>query len=95
MICLPEQRFPDLASSPTIPDDLEELAQKSGVLVARAEGKVRAVPAPSAATRALSLSDGTGVLCLEWLAVDTDDQPIETTTGYCDLREEYCKLEMR
>jgi DNA-binding GntR family transcriptional regulator len=58
LVCLPQQRFPNLASNPTLPDDLEELAQNSGVLVARAKGKVRAVPAPSAAVKALSLTDG-------------------------------------
>jgi DNA-binding GntR family transcriptional regulator len=95
LVCLPEQRFPNLGSATTIPDDLEELAQNSGVLVARAEGKVRAIPAPHAAARALSLSEGAFVLCLERLCFDTDDLPIETMTAYYDLKDEYCKFEMR
>jgi DNA-binding GntR family transcriptional regulator len=80
LVCLPQQRFPNLASNPTLPDDLEELAQNSGVLVARAKGKVRAVPAPSAAAKALSLTDG---------------QPVETMTSCYNLGNEYCKLEIR
>jgi len=95
LVCLPEQRFPSLGSDAAVPDDLEELAQNSGVLVARAEGKVRALPAPHAAAKALSLSDGTIVLCLERLAFDTDDRPIEAMTAYYDLKDEYCRLEMR
>ena len=95
LVCLPEQRFPNLGSGTTIPDDLEELAQNSGVLVARAEGKVRMIRAPHPAARALSLSDGTLVLCLGRLAFDTDDLPIETMTAYYDLKDEYCKFEMR
>src|SRR5262249_12196806 len=95
LVCLPEQRFPNLSTCATLPDDLEELAQNAGVLVARAEGKIRAVPAPHAAARALSLADNRVVLCLERLAFDTDDQPIETMTAYYDLADEYCELEMR
>jgi DNA-binding GntR family transcriptional regulator len=58
------------------------------VLVARAAGKVRAVPARSAAAKALCLSEGTVVLCLERLAFDAADQPIKTMTAYYDLRED-------
>jgi GntR family transcriptional regulator len=95
LVCVPDRRFPDLASRSVLPDDLEELAHNSGVLVARAEGKVRAVPAPHAAATALSLAEGSVVLCLERLAFDTDDQPIETMVAYYDLKDGYCRLEMR
>jgi DNA-binding GntR family transcriptional regulator len=64
-------------------------------LVARAEGKVRIMPASPAAAAALSLPDRTAVLAVERVAFDTDDEPIETMTAYYDLREEYCRLEMR
>jgi GntR family transcriptional regulator len=95
MICVPERRFPGLVTRPTIPDDIEELAQDCGVLMARAEGKARAVPAPQGAATALSLAADAVVLCLERVTFDTDDQPVEAMTGYYDLRNEYCKLEMR
>lgn len=95
LVSLPERRFPALAASSAPPDDLEELAQSAGIIVARAEGKVRAVRAPPAAATALSLADATVVLCLERLAFDTDDRPIETMTAYYDLENEYCRLEMR
>jgi len=48
-----------------IPDDLEELAKISGVLLARAEGKVRALAVPSEVAAALSVAERTVVLCLE------------------------------
>jgi GntR family transcriptional regulator len=95
LVCVPNRRFPDLASRATLPDDVEELAHNSGVLVARAEGKVKAVPAPHAAKTALSLADGAVVLCLERLAFDTDDQPIEAMLAYYDLEDGYCRLDMR
>jgi GntR family transcriptional regulator len=95
LVCVPERRFPDLLSRAAIPDDLEELAQGSGVLVARAEGKVRALPVPPAAAKALALADGTVVLSIERLAFDTEDQPVEMTTAYYNLKSEYCKLELR
>jgi len=95
MVCLPQRRFPELATRATIPDNLEELAQDCGILLARAEGKVRALATPQGAAAALSLAVGTVVLCLERLAFDTDDQPIEAMTAYYDLKNEYCKLEMR
>jgi len=93
--CLPDRRFPGLAEQVEIPDEIEGLAQACGVLVARAEAKVRVMPASQAAAAALSLADRTPVLTLERVAFDTDDQPIETMTAYYDLREEYCRLEMR
>jgi GntR family transcriptional regulator len=93
--CVSEQRFPGLASQTDIPDDLEELAQDHGVILARAEAKVRVVPAPPAAAQALSLADQAPVLSMERLAFDTDHEPIEAMTAYYDLREEYCRLEMR
>jgi DNA-binding GntR family transcriptional regulator len=71
------------------------LAQSWGLLVARAEAKVRTRPAPAAAAAALSLRDGAVVFSLERLAFDSDDQPIEMMTAYFDLRDEFCKLELR
>jgi DNA-binding GntR family transcriptional regulator len=53
------------------------------------------MPASPAAAAALSLPDRTAVLAVERVAFDTDDEPIETMTAYYDLREEYCRLEMR
>jgi GntR family transcriptional regulator len=95
MACLPDRRFPRLAEQEDIPDELEGLAQACGVLVARAEAKVRVTPAPAAAAAALALPERTAVLMLERVAFDTDDEPIETMVGYYDLREEYCRLDMR
>jgi GntR family transcriptional regulator len=93
--CLPDRRFPGLADQEEIPDELESLAQARGVLVARAESKVRITPATPAAAAALALPERTAVLTIERVAFDTDDQPIETMTGYYDLREEFCQLDMR
>jgi GntR family transcriptional regulator len=95
LLCLPGRTFPDLATRSAIPDDLEELAQDAGVLVAWAQGKVRAMPVPPAAATALALPEGTVVLCLERLALDTDGQPVELMIAYYDLRNEYCRLVMR
>lgn len=95
LVCLPERRFPGLAARAEIPDNLEGLAQAWGILVARAEGQVRAVPASPAAAAALSVADGAAVLSLERIAFDTDDQPVEAMTAYFDLRNAYCRLEMR
>lgn len=94
-VCLPDRRFPGLAEQADMPDDLEGLAQARGVLVARAEAKVRLMPASPAAAAALSLPDRTALLALERVSFDTDDEPIEAMTAYYDLRDEYCRLEMR
>jgi GntR family transcriptional regulator len=93
--CLPDRRFPGLAEQEEMPDELEGLAQACGVLVARAEAKIRVAPAPPAAAAALALPERTAVLTLERVAFDTDDEPIETMIGYYDLREEFCRLDMR
>ena len=92
---LAARRFPGLAESVGFPDELEELAQDQGVLLARAEAKVRLAPATSAAAQALSLAERAPVLSVERLAFDTDHEPVEAMTAYYDLREEYCRLELR
>jgi GntR family transcriptional regulator len=94
-VCVPERLFPGLAARPSVPDDFEELAQLSGLLVARAEAKVKAAPAPPSAASALALAGNTIVLTLERLAFDTDDHPIEALTAYLNFKDAYCKLEMR
>jgi GntR family transcriptional regulator len=94
-VCLPERRFPDLMSNASIPDDLDEIAQNSGILLARAEGKFRVLSVPAEVATTLSVAEGTIVLCLERVAFDTDDTPIEAMTAYYDLKNEYCRLMMR
>lgn len=94
-ISLPDRRFPGLVEQTAIPDELEELAQDWGVILARAEAKIRVAPVSYAAAVALSLADGTPVLSVERLAFDTDHEPVEAMTAYYDLREEYCRLDMR
>jgi GntR family transcriptional regulator len=94
-VALAERRFPGLAEGAEFPDELEELAQERGVLLARAEAKVRLTPASSAAAQALSLAECAPVLSVERLAFDTDHEPIEAMTAYYDLREEYCRLDLR
>lgn len=91
---VPQRRFPELAGRTGIPDELEELAQEQGVILARAEARVRLAPAPPAAAQALDLAAGTPVLAVERLAFDTDREPVEAMTAWYDLREEYCRLEM-
>jgi GntR family transcriptional regulator len=95
LVCLPEGRFPDLVLHSRLPDDLEELAQISGILLARAEGKIRALAIPSSVATALSIAEGTIALCVERIAFDTDDKPVEAMTAYYDLKNEYCGLGMR
>jgi GntR family transcriptional regulator len=95
LVCLPERRFPDLMSRPSIPDDLEDLTQATGILLARAEGKIRVLAVPSRVATALSVAEGTVAMALERVAFDTDDKPVEVTTVYYDLKDEYCRLVMR
>jgi GntR family transcriptional regulator len=94
-VSLPDRRFPGLVGHQEIPDELEELAQGWGVILARAEAKVRVAPVSSAAAVALSLAERTPVLSIERLAFDTDQEPVEAMTAYYDLREEYCRVDMR
>jgi len=71
------------------------IARNSGVLVARAKGKVRVLAVPSQVATALSLAEGAIALCLERVAFDTDDKPIEVMKAYYDLKNGYCRLVMR
>jgi GntR family transcriptional regulator len=90
-----DRRFPGLAGQADIPDELEDLAQDRGVILARAEAKVRLAPAPASAAQALAVAERTPLLVLERIAFDADQEPVEAMTAYYDLREEYCRLEMR
>jgi GntR family transcriptional regulator len=94
-VALPDRRFPGLVGHEDFPDELEELAQDWGVILARAEARVRVAPVSSAAAVALSLAEGTPVLSMERLAFDTDHEPVEAMTAYYDLRDEYCRLDLR
>jgi GntR family transcriptional regulator len=94
-VCLPDRCFPGIVLGPEPAGGLEELAQGWGLLVARAEVKVRAIPAPPSAATALSLRPGATVLSFERLAFDTDGQPIEMMTAYLSLEDGFCSLEMR
>jgi GntR family transcriptional regulator len=94
-VSLPDRRFPGLVGRTDIRDELEELAQDWGVILARAEARVRVAPVSSTAAMALSLAEHTPVLWMERLAFDTDHEPVEAMTAYYDLREEYCRLDMR
>ncbi len=93
--CVPDRRFPGLSEHPEIPDELEELAQDHGVILARADAKVRLAPASAAAAEALSLAERTPLLSMERIAYDTDQEPVEIMTAYYDLQEEYCRLDLR
>jgi GntR family transcriptional regulator len=90
-----DRRFPGLAEQDDIPDELEDLAQDRGVILARAEAKVRLAPASAAAAQALAVAERTPLLALERIAFDADHAPIETLAAYYNMREEYCRLEMR
>ncbi len=90
-----DRRFPGLAEQAEIPDELEDLARDRGVILARAEAKVRLAQASAAVAQALALAERTPLLALERLAFDADHEPVEAMTAYYDLREEYCRLEMR
>jgi GntR family transcriptional regulator len=94
-VCISDRRFPGLAGQADIPDELEGLAQDRGVILARAEAKVRLEPAPPAVAQALSLAERTPLLSLERIAFDADHEPVEVMIAYYDLRGEYCRLEMR
>ena len=94
-VSVSDRRFPGLAEQADIPDELEDLAQDRGVILARAEAKVRLAPASAAAAQALALAERTPLLALERIAFDADHEPVEAMTAYYDLREEYCYLEMR
>jgi len=95
LICLPARRYSNLMSQSPLPNDLEELALVSGIVVARAEGKLRAQAVPSSVATALSVADGTIALYLERIAFDSEDTPVELMTAYYDLKSEYCELVMR
>jgi GntR family transcriptional regulator len=95
LVSVSDRRFPGLAAQADFPDELEDLAQDWGVILARAEAKVRLAPASAAAAQALALAERTPLLALERIAFDADQEPVEAMTAYYDLREEHCHLEMR
>jgi len=71
-----------------IPDELEEIAQNAGVVLARAEGNVGAVVVPLGVATALGVPEGTGALCLERVAFDIYDKPVQVMTAYYCIKDE-------
>jgi GntR family transcriptional regulator len=95
LLSLPHRRFPGLAARKEVADELEELAQAWGIVVARAEAKVTVAPPLPGAAAALNLPERVPVLSLEQLVFDTDGVPVEAMTACYHLRDEHLCLEMR
>ncbi len=77
-IVLPRARFPGLAERAEIPNTLYDLFQsRYGILVARADERLTAVPADRRIARELGIAPGTALLCIDRTAYTIDDRQIE------------------
>lgn len=83
---LPQTRFPGLAEQSDISPSIVVLAQRYGILLARAEERV-SVASDSDVAETLKIAEGTPLLLLDRVIYAIDDRPIEWRMARCHLQD--------
>lgn len=84
-IAMPESRFPGLTTRAQFPTRIVALSQQFGVLLGRAQEKVRATCATAGIADALGIAAGTALLELDRLVFAIDGKPVEWRSAVCQL----------
>jgi GntR family transcriptional regulator len=84
---IPQSRFPGLAQETEISASIVVLAQRYGVLLARAQEKISVEAANDEIADVLRVPEGTPLLKLDSVVFSIDGLPIEWRIARCNLRE--------
>jgi GntR family transcriptional regulator len=84
---IPQSRFPGLAQEAEIAPSIVVLAQRYGVLLARAQEKISVEAANNGVSDVLRVPEGTPVLKLDLVVYSIDGLPIEWRIAHCNLGE--------
>jgi GntR family transcriptional regulator len=84
---IPQSRFPGLAEEAQVSPSIVVLAQRYGVLLARAQEKISVEVADGDTADVLGVSEGTPLLKLDSVVFSIDGLPIEWRIAHCNLRE--------
>lgn len=83
-ICLPVDRFPKLDRIEPIPNNVYALyAQTFGLIIARAEERLKAVPASAADAARLACPAGTPLIEVSRIGFGLDETPVEWRVSRC------------
>lgn len=86
---VPADLFPDLLERPDSAERLALLAQRYGILLAKAEERISVGLAQASFAKTLNVAPGSPVLVLDRVVVDLRGRPIEWRVGYCHFANEF------
>ena len=86
---VPQSRFPGLAQETEFSPNFVVLAQRYGVLLARAQERISVESADSETAGVLKVDKGTPLLKLDSVVYSIDGLPIEWRVARCNLRDNY------
>ena len=92
---VPQSRFPGLAEEADISPTIIMLADRYGVLLARAEERLGVAKAGGTVAAALKVPEGTSLLELDSTVFAIDGRPIEWRKAHCHLRDVHYQTEIR
>lgn len=86
---VPADLFPDLLERQDSAERLALLAQRYGILLAKAEERISIGLAQASFAETLNVAAGSPVLVLDRVVVDLMGRPIEWRVGYCHFADEF------
>jgi GntR family transcriptional regulator len=86
---LPADLFPNLLERQDSTERLALLAQRYGILLAKAEERISIGLAQASFAESLNVAVGSPVLVLDRVVVDLRGRPIEWRVGYCHFADEF------
>jgi GntR family transcriptional regulator len=92
-VSMPVDLFPGLPGKPGGVGPTIALAQEYGILLGRAEERIR-IGNATAAARAMGVAEGAPVLLLDRVVMALDGRPIEWRLACCHLTDKYYMAEM-
>jgi len=91
---VPQAQFPGLEREGDVPPSIVVLAHHYGVLLGRAEEKVKVAVAKGEIARLLKVEEGAPLLMLDCVVHTIDGRPIEWRLASCNLRQNHYLAEM-
>ncbi len=91
---VPQSRFPGLAQEADVTASIVVLAQRYGLLLARAKEKLSVTSATGDVADELGVSEGTPLLKLDSVVFSIDGRPIEWRVAQCNLGSSYYMTEI-
>ena len=92
--CLPEALFPGFMDRVCSPYSVIDVASEFGLILSRAEERVKAIAATGAVASRLGIAEGTPMLELDRVIYSSDTAPVEWRHAQCHLRDGHYRSDM-